>query len=48
MNFSTTGGDIYDHDSPIDMDVSDYFQLNLSTDSETTCFKEATSHDEWK
>eukprot|EP00253_Pinus_taeda_P008515 PITA_08515 len=42
------GADVDDSNSPVDMDVSYDFELNLSTDFEPTSFKEATSHDEWK
>ena len=42
------GGDVDDSDSPIDMDASYDFELNLSIDFEPTSFKEDASHDEWK
>ena len=42
------GDNVDDSNSPIDMDVSYDCELNLSTDFEPTCFKEAASHDEWK
>ena len=42
------GGDVDDSDSPIDMDVSCDYELNLSIDFEPTSFKEDDSHDEWK
>eukprot|EP00253_Pinus_taeda_P016152 PITA_16152 len=42
------GGDIYDSNSPVDMDVPYDCELNLSIDFEPTSFKETASHDEWK
>ena len=42
------GGDVDDPGSPIDMDVSYDYVLNLSTDFKPVSFKEAASHDEWK
>eukprot|EP00253_Pinus_taeda_P004500 PITA_04500 len=42
------GGDVDYSSSPVDMDVSYDYELNLSTDFEPTSFKEAASHDEWK
>eukprot|EP00253_Pinus_taeda_P036284 PITA_36284 len=42
------GGFVDDFDSPIDLDVSYDFELNLSTNFEPTSFKPTSSHDEWK
>eukprot|EP00253_Pinus_taeda_P033630 PITA_33630 len=42
------GGDVDDYDSHVDMDASDDCELKLPIDFESTSFKEATSHDEWK
>ena len=42
------GGNVDNSNSGDDMDVSYDCELNLSTNHESTSFKEATSHDEWK